>query len=323
MHNSFRIPVHTYRLMLDDYMYKNPVKIDPNLKRDLKHGWLIPYLFGIDTQVWGRWAYWLQMAETKTLPTEPIPQIDFDLGEGIYTVEGNNSKARKHLDECLDIINQHPWQGFTSQSTLTYFLEWLLYGFGASMQPTLPPEPSKGASMRLYQKFNLTYLLAYPWDYFGGLFVDCGVGGGRNAFYPTPMTVCRLMYEMTMPAGQDLRLQTFMEPCIGTGRMALFASNHCLVIYGADIEAMCIKASIVNMYLYAPWAARPLTFLDDLAEFERESPLYKAFTSVDRFFQDERSQALVNPLYCNSIQIDAHIKNLETRLEKFNWLSVV
>ncbi len=30
----------------------------PDLKRNLTHGWLLPYLGQIDNLLWGRWQYW-------------------------------------------------------------------------------------------------------------------------------------------------------------------------------------------------------------------------------------------------------------------------
>ncbi len=32
--------------------------IDPHLNRDLKPGWLFPYLVQIENLIWGRWHYW-------------------------------------------------------------------------------------------------------------------------------------------------------------------------------------------------------------------------------------------------------------------------
>ncbi|MBD1995249.1 SAM-dependent DNA methyltransferase [Leptolyngbya sp. FACHB-541] len=62
------------------------------------------------------------------------------------------------------------------------------------------------------------------------------------------------------------------DPCLGTGRLLLTASNYSLRLYGQDINDTVIKAALVNGYLYAPWLVKPLPFLDsellygDLAE---------------------------------------------------------
>ena len=37
-----------------------PLKTEyiPSLKRELKSGWLMPYLYNIDSMLHGRWEYW-------------------------------------------------------------------------------------------------------------------------------------------------------------------------------------------------------------------------------------------------------------------------
>jgi hypothetical protein len=70
-----------------------------------------------------------------------------------------------------------------------------------------------------------------------------------------------LMTRMTFDDGADHRMQTVNEPCIGTGRMLMFASNYSLRLSGQDVNATCVKASMVNLFLYAPWAVRPFPFL--------------------------------------------------------------
>ena len=100
-------------------------KIDPNLKRDLKHGWLLPYVAQADSLLWGRWNYWarcqampaqaynrlrmepaLALMEGRpvnplpkfvveeTLPQEPIPPISWEYSDSVI----------KMLDDTLDAI---------------------------------------------------------------------------------------------------------------------------------------------------------------------------------------------------------------------------
>jgi hypothetical protein len=143
-------------------------------------------------------------------------------------------------------------------------MDWLLYGFGYSGQPTLPSEPSgcEGASMRLYQYFNLAWPICYPWDYFGAI-LAANQHGRSLGFYPTPMAVVDVITRMTINDKGDNRCKKVADPCLGTGRMLLYASNYCLRLYGQDINPTVIKASLVNGYLYAPWLVKPFPFLDD------------------------------------------------------------
>lgn len=255
-----------------------PNKIDPNLQRDLKHGWMVnvrtdpddiataPILFELETMAWGRWDYLARTVLAGKLLDEPIPQIDWETGPGRYA-EGEGSAARNHLEKTLDLIPKYGgWLGWSSWTNFDYFLDWLLYAFGHPGQPELPQEPSgcEGASMRLYQYFNLAWLIAYPWDYFGAILALNGHGKSLG-FYPTPMPVCTMMAQMTMGMdGEDNRAKKTMDCCLGTGRMLLAASNYSMRLCGQDINPTVIKASLVNGYLYAPWMVKPIPFLDDV-----------------------------------------------------------
>lgn len=263
-----------YRLQMELQKAK-PRKIDPNLKRTLKHGWMVnqrtdindiatyPWLFTLDAMTWQRWDYWYRTCVREKLLDEPIPQIEFETGPG-SRFEGEGSGTRKHLEECLNLIPQHgTWNGWGSWVYFDYFLDWLLYAFGYHGQKELPSEGQgcEGASMRLYQYFNLAWLMAYPWDYFGAI-LALNRHGQNLGFYPTPMALVNMMAQMTFGDG-DNRLKSVNEPCVGTGRMLLYASNYSLILSGQDINPTCVKATLVNGYLYAPWMVKSLSFLED------------------------------------------------------------
>jgi hypothetical protein len=86
-------------------------------------------------------------------------------------------------------------------------------------------------------------------------------------FYPTPMSVVTLMEKMTFVPG-DQRCQTVNDPCVGTGRMLLAASNRSLRLSGQDIQRRCVLATFINGALYAPWLSFPLP-----AHLFQESPV--------------------------------------------------
>jgi hypothetical protein len=236
---------------------KKPKAIDPNLQRDLQHGWLLPYLVSIDDMLYGRWNYWaLCQLSVGQLPAEPIPQIDF-----CGHVE-ESPVTRKMLERCLDSIPQSgSWGGWSGWENVNYFLDWLLYGFGYNGQKELPKEPCAGASMRLYQLFQLETLLLWPYDYLGDMLAESRHGRG-NGFYPTPHSVVELMVQMTFGDG-DHRGETTMDCCLGTGRMLLHASNHSLRLYGQDVDSTVLKVALVNGYCYAPWMVKPIAWLDE------------------------------------------------------------
>lgn len=232
-----------------------PRKIDPDLKRDLKRGWLLPYLLDADAFLWQRWEHWAQIMQAEKLTGEPIPQITFCPHDG--------APARKMLETCLNAITKGSgWQGWGSWQYFIYFLDWLLYGFGFHEVQTLPEEPREypGASMRLYQLFSIETMLAYPNDYFGDILAE-NQHGRRNGFFPTPIDIVTLMVQMQ--CGEMKPHESVCDPACGTGRMLLGTSNYSYRLFGNDIDNTVRKACIVNGYLYAPWLARPFPFLSN------------------------------------------------------------
>jgi len=230
-------------------------QLDPTLQRQLDPGWLLPALLKIDDLLWRRWDYWYRTQLAGRLLDETIPQIP--LGT-------NNSLARCHWERCLDLVpncGRGGWRGWGSWERVNYLLDWLLYGLGHSRQPQLSPEPPdcKGASMRLYQRFNLAIPLAYPYDYFGDILAENNFGRS-SGFYPTPQPLATLMAQVTL-TDEDCRTKSVLDPCLGTGRLLLEASNHSLCLYGQDINTTVLNACLINGYLYAPWLVKPFPFL--------------------------------------------------------------
>jgi len=218
-------------------------------------GWLFPVLQATESLLWGRW-YWHMLAWAfMRLPDEPLPQIDF--------CDSPDAGTRKMIERCLDTIANEgygSWQGWSSYEYFDYFLDWLLFAFGHL--PEEPKEPSKGAYDRLYQVFCLEAMVAYPYDYLGDLMAE-NRHGRSQGFYPTPLCLVKMMSAMTF--GEDpkpLAERTTCDPCVGTGRMLLAASNHCVRLYGIDINNTCVKATLVNGFLYAPWLVRPFSWLE-------------------------------------------------------------
>lgn len=207
-------------------------------------GWLLPLLWGIDSMLSGRWWYWTRTLENKAMLDEPIPQIEF--------LDFPNSWAMNNLKKCHSAYNRYDFR-------LSDFLEWLLWGFGASDERA---RISDQANEFLYKTFKMDLLLKYPHDYLGQILTEekAGYWNNPNAFYPTPHVVCSAMVQMQFAdatrEGQDLKLKSVLDPCVGTGRMLMYASNYSLFLYGQDIDRTCCMACTVNGYLYMPWLVK-------------------------------------------------------------------
>lgn len=240
------------------YADYKPKKLDPNYKPELEAGWNFKYLYLVDSAIWGRWNYWNHLATYGELPEEGIPQIRFE--------EMPNKMALKTLERCFSAITSSPWHGWSMPDYLDYFLDWIIWSIDplkSDQKPQVKGGMKEDACEMLYQTFDLWPLLLYPHDYFGHILAECAYGKGFS-FFPTPHTVVETMVKMNMKGGvrgKDDRLATVCDPCVGTGRMLLHASNYSLCLYGQEINYLIHKACLVNMYLYAPWGAKPLKHL--------------------------------------------------------------
>ncbi len=211
-------------------------------------GWLLPTLIECESACWGRWDHWAGLAGGKNAGEEIIPRIEFD--------PDRNNPARRMHENALDSISGAGWRGWGSWENFNYYLDWLLYAFGHQGQKEAPSEPESGAFARLYQTFCLEAMLAWPADILGDLLADNAHGRARG-FYPTPHSVSEMMARMLMD-GEDCRMKTVCDPCLGTGRLLLHASNYSYRLYGQDIDSTVIRVALVNGYCFAPWLVRPL-----------------------------------------------------------------
>lgn len=207
-------------------------------------GWFQPYLFIIDSMFSRRWAYWTEVLLTSE--AGPIPQISFS--------EARDKETLKMLSDCLDVR-----YSTGDDMSFTGFLEWLLWGFGDIDGRN--DQINDRTNEALYRRFNLGLMLKNPSDYFG--YIKCenrGRGKDPLGFFPTPHNVCELMARMTYGDRdpEKMKWTTVCDPCVGTGRMLLHASNFSLNLMGNDIDRSCVFASKVNGYLFVPWLVKPL-----------------------------------------------------------------
>ena len=244
--------IHAGEKTWDDYSFE---------ERTCK-GWLTPFLMGIETRYWGRWEYWVRTLEAGELLDEPIPQIAY-LGEG--DSDNSRSDAMKMLRNCVE--SHHC---YSTSARLPDFFEWLLWGFGDAGQKERARIDEK-VNEHWYRTFNLGLMIACPSDYLGELLSErkgSGKWNNPNAFYPTPHNVVDMMTKMTMHDIGDRKEMSVMDPCVGTGRMLMYASNHSVNLYGVDNDYVCVAACKVNGWLYMPWLVRPAPWLKASSDVE-------------------------------------------------------
>lgn len=250
--------------------FVNKKKVDPTVKRRdvLERGWMLSTLIEMESMLHGRWTHWENTMAINALvdsPHVPFMMIDEPIPQ-IYFEDSPNPKVMKMLGRCLDAIPQYGgWQGWSGTTYLEFFADWILFAFGHQSQLEMPEDPigCEGASDRLYQLFCPDAMLVHPRDYFGDLLSETAYGR-QNAFFPTPHNLCTLMTSITMAGlegGDDeraLRKKSVLDPCTGTGRLLLHASNFSYYCIGQDIDLLLLKFALCNFYMYAPFVARPI-----------------------------------------------------------------
>lgn len=213
-------------------------------------GWLLPYviqLHALIPAVRDRWGYHLRTLDAGRLLDEPIPQISFGpCDNSVFPL----------LREWSRLVNRDcgGWSDFCT------LLEWLAWSLAVSRDvPRLADEVQE----KLYRQVNVIPLLEHPYDYLGEYVASSKAQGwNRTGFFPTPHAVVECMVRMTMhdsiQDGRDPRTYRICDPCVGSGRMLLHASNHSLCLYGQDIDRVVLMMCQVNGALYAPWMSFPL-----------------------------------------------------------------
>ena len=193
-------------------------------------GWMLPYviqLHALIPAVANRWGYHLRTLEAGNLLDQPIPQIHF--GE-----PDNRVFALLRTWSGLIGYDCGGWSDFRS------LLDWLAWSMALN---DTEPHLSEGVNEKLYRQVDLHSLLQRPYD------------------YPTPHPVAECMIQMTMhdtaADGRDSRLRSCCDPCVGSGRLLLHASNRSLCLWGQDIDPLAIAMCKINGALYAPWMAFP------------------------------------------------------------------
>jgi N-6 DNA methylase len=227
---------------------------DYSFKERACRGWLQPYLLSADEIIGSkRWLWWSVAMANEKLPDDPIPQIDFSASP--------DQSVIKMLRKCLE---HHAC--LMSSAGHHEFFDWILWGFGHGDEA---PNINDKVNEHWYRTFDIASMIEKPCDYLGDIISEAKAGrtywNNPNAFFPTPHSVVKMMIQVTMGTAdigdKDPRLASVMEPCAGTGRMLMEASNYSVNLFGTDIDLVCVKACKINMFLYVPWVICPADWI--------------------------------------------------------------
>ncbi len=208
---------------------------------------------------------------------EPIPQIDW--------LEIPLKEPKKNLETCINLCHNR-----NRRDAFDLFLEWLLFGFGDPSVKQLPSQIESKLSAAWYKTFNLGLYLQHPYDYLGEFAAELYGSGRHNptAYYPTPMSVSLMMARMMM--SESDKTTSVCDPCLGSGRLLMAASNYSLNLYGMDIDARIINVSLANFWQYVPWAVcRPnnIDGLDAVQQPDADSLAVRPIVKTTKETQDK------------------------------------
>lgn len=216
-------------------------------------GWLLWYVQLAHEYTYGahnRWSYFLSCLEGR-IPPGPIPQL-------LWESAGQAPKGTAQVAELIDVLAR---AGLSAgMRALERLVDWLSWGLGLTRDyPRMPDAVAEA----LYRSFNAYLWVLHPADYLGAIKAELTSNRfNSTAFFPTPSSVVEAMTRMCFTGGEDYRTQTVCDPCVGTGRFLLHASNYSLRLHGQDIDPMCVAITRINGAIYAPWMAWTIPGLD-------------------------------------------------------------
>ncbi len=211
-------------------------------------GWLVPYIQMCEAHpsISPRYDYVLRTIEAGRLLDEPIPECRF-VGERSKETD----PGMKMLAQLVKTIESRT--GYSR--SIDELAKWL--GFATGVTPERS-ELADGDQEQLYRIFDISKWLTAPSDYLGEYMAEYGYGKGAG-FFPTPMPICTMMAQLVYGDG-DHRLAMVNDPCVGTGRTLLAASNYSLRLTGQDINWLCVLVTKINFAIFAPWHLIPASF---------------------------------------------------------------
>lgn len=218
--------------------------------------WLLPTLQRIDGALSGRWAWWMECLLYGSIGDESIPQIAWHDSPST-SAHGNYPWCQSEVGSGPQILKQFTnvcQEARREGVQLLTLLHWFLYGLepvGARERPNLPDR----IEVLMYQDGvqALCRMMAVPGDWGAACTYELQQQGFKHTgWFPTPGSVTSMMVQMIIGEG-DHRAKSVCDPCCGTGVMLLYASNHCLDLYGQDIDPLMIAWTRLQGYLFAPW----------------------------------------------------------------------
>ena len=219
----------------------------------IEPGYLLTLLISNDYNLWGRWRHWQNVyLEGELTNGEEIPHIPF-CNQSDYPAE----MMEFLLDQVSPIWRRDAAQ---KQYIVHYFLRYMLWAFGHHAQPNQPIDAWDG---RAHDRLSyvlpryMRRLLLFPTAHFSLMLQE--MLGTQTIPQSRAVNLAKGIFPGRRNDHRD-SLLVMPEPC---GTTALAASNHTYEIHGIGTDPWMAIATILDCYLFAPWAVFPFRWLGD------------------------------------------------------------
>jgi hypothetical protein len=207
------------------------------------------------------------------------------------------------------------------------FVDWVLWGFGDRQFTDGFPDIDLKTDDAWASNFDLVLHFLYPGDNFGYIFEQhyCSkLSSQSRGFFSTPSSVSELMARMVYGGDVFKPNMSLMEPCAGTGRMLLPASNYSSNMHAMEINHSTVKVLTVNGYLYMPWlvANKKVVYPEEKAFLEKQSLSFEdiAFGLKYGLLQETNLKNMVNLKMISQEQLDELLAQKKIYLQELKEL---
>lgn len=219
-----------------------------------KAGWLLPQFLELERALWSRYPVWQHALRTGEL-FAPSP-IDF--------AKIGTPPFDRGIAAVLNVVRQFSGEEYPDRDTLADLSIWLLWSLG---HPAFAETPSK-LPVETIELADLEPWISNPADYLGHLLTQYGRANRTTAFFPTFQPCADLMVrfatQVTIAHSELVPPYHGYDPALGTGRLALSASNVCRSLSGWELNRSLLTLALLNFTLFAPDFAYPLCSAGDL-----------------------------------------------------------
>ncbi|MDH6107480.1 protease Lon-related BREX system protein BrxL [Anabaenopsis tanganyikae CS-531] len=218
-------------------------------------GWLLQPLTFVETEINGRWLFWEENKNNKRVIKDAWTKLDF---------RSRHESVKKMLIHCINQIEPGILNTENKWGAVHYFFDWLLWSLGHPSVSNFPQtrdylkgantEYRRTAHNRLMQVINLRLLLLYPCDYFGAILEELS-DDEESYEFSISIDEARRWCEKQFKSQSSNAISSeelFLDPNVESGRLLLAASNYTTNAIGYTDNEWCAKATLINLYFYAP-----------------------------------------------------------------------